>query len=104
MTKNWWDEAAKEFGAKYIYAIRTSGEEWQVKMISKNLISLDETKAYDDVPMGTIKKSEIAIFRIGRQWEIKRPMRYHDFRDHSNKPIPTQLGIWLINQADAGYF
>lgn len=46
-----------------------------------------------------------AVFTVG-QWESAsgRYRRFRNLRDRSGEAIPATLGIWLVNQADAGYF
>lgn len=100
---NWYDKAAKD-GFKYFYAQRINGGEWVIKAVAKIVKPIDESRMFGSCPIGEMSQSEFAIFRAGRGWEIKRPFRVLDCRDRSNAPIPAAIGMWLVNQADAGYF
>lgn len=100
----WFLDAASKHGTKWFYAISVNDGEWEVKAVSKNLISFDETEAFDCVPLEVIKRSQIAIFRHGASWENRSPRYYRDLRDKIHKPVPAAIGMWLVNQADAGYF
>ena len=40
------------------------------------------------------------------QWHGKQDTyrRHKNLRDRSDEPIPAAVGMWIINQADSGYF
>ena len=47
---------------------------------------------------------QVAIFTRG-QWNGRRnSMRYHKNLKTRADAIPSVVGMWLVNQADAGYF
>jgi hypothetical protein len=93
---------------KWVIAQRVSGGEWRVLFLSfsETCPSLEDgNKPYfDSVPQGEFNNSEFAVFKNRLDWWTKKPYRLVDYRDRSNQPIPLTVGMWLVNQADSGYF
>lgn len=92
---------------KWVIAQKINDGDWRVLRLSfaTNCPSLnDDTKDwFDSIPMGEFNQSQFAVFRNRPDWRDKKPYRLVDCRDRSNEPIPASLGMWVINQADAGY-
>lgn len=98
----WYTELAQEYGMKYFAAQRKDGEEWVIKSVMARIIPIEETIMFDSCVLCEMGEYEFAVFRAS-QWEAERPLLYLDCRDKTNAPIPNSLGMWLVNQADAGY-
>lgn len=99
----WYTAAAQEFNKKYYFASKhISATDWEVELVT-NSKDVVENKFMDSLPFGEWGNYEFAIFRI-KQWEARRPLVYIDYRDHSNTPIKTSVGMMTINQAHSGLF
>ena len=88
----------------WISAQRIDGGEWKIRFLSSAEYrpSLDDSKMFDETPMGVMNRSEFGIFRNRRNWFEMHPLRYLDLRDKTNAPICSFGG--LINSREADWF
>ena len=91
---------------KWIHAQRINGGEWAIRFLSlmDSCPDINNSRMLDETAIGEMNQSEFAIFRNRVDWWAKKPYQLIDLRDKSNQPIPASMGMWLVNQADAGYF
>lgn len=89
---------------KWIFAQRVNGGEWEVRGLTcrENSGTIEDSRMFDETPIGEMKQSEFAIFRNRENWIDFRPRRYLDLRDKSNAPIIGLGG--LINSFESDYF
>ena len=94
---------AREDGLKFVYAYRQDGE-WTPVGFTKELRDDLSVRFFDGLTPDDLSRSEIACFKTREDFANFKPYWLIDYCEKTDAAIPGSLGMWLINQSDAGYF
>jgi hypothetical protein len=87
---------------KWLYCQSINSEEWTIRHIGKALKNIEDSRMFDETPIGVINQSDFAIFRNRPNWRDYHPRYFASYRDRSNDPINGLGG--LINSLDSSWF